>query len=426
MFRFLHAADVHLDSPLAGLERYDGAPVDEIRGATRKALENLVELALREEVDFVLIAGDLYDGDWKDYNTGLFFVAQMARLRAARVPLYLIAGNHDAANKMTRSLRLPANPAGDAVLFDHRHPETRRLADLGVAIHGRGFATAAELSNIALEYPRAAKDAFNIGLLHTSLTGFQGHDPYAPCTIGDLRSKEYQYWALGHVHTRQVLSEDPFIVFPGNLQGRHIRETGPKGCYLVTVDDRQQVDSRFEPLDVFRWELCDVDCGGADDAAEVYERFATRLSSVRQVHGSLPVGLRVLLRGASAAHRELAADPERCKAHVRATALEIAGGNAWIEKVKIATSLPERQTGDEVEGPLGELAAVLEELASDRDALVKLRAQLASWDDLARKLPSEVLRGPDALALNDPDWLRRMLTEVEPLLLDRLTAPKAD
>src|SRR5437588_9305873 len=109
MFKFLHAADIHLDSPLRGLERYEGAPVEQIRQATRRALQNLVQLALEERVHFVLIAGDLYDGDWKDYNTGLYFLTQMARLRAADIPVYLIAGNHDAANRMTRALRLPDN-----------------------------------------------------------------------------------------------------------------------------------------------------------------------------------------------------------------------------------------------------------------------------------------------------------------------------
>jgi DNA repair protein SbcD/Mre11 len=109
MLRFIHAADIHLDSPLKGLEQYEGAPVDEIRGATRRALENLVDLAIDREVDFLLIAGDLYDGDWKDHNTGLFFVAQMHRLREADIPVVMISGNHDAANKMTRTLRLPDN-----------------------------------------------------------------------------------------------------------------------------------------------------------------------------------------------------------------------------------------------------------------------------------------------------------------------------
>src|SRR5690349_16787907 len=102
MFKFLHAADVHLDSPLKGLARYEGAPADEIRGATRRAFDNLVELAIQEEAAFLLLAGDLYDGDWKDYNTGLFFVSRMRRLEEAGIPVFLISGNHDAASQITR------------------------------------------------------------------------------------------------------------------------------------------------------------------------------------------------------------------------------------------------------------------------------------------------------------------------------------
>ncbi|MCA9156388.1 MAG: metallophosphoesterase, partial [Planctomycetales bacterium] len=139
MFQFIHAADVHLDSPLIGLEQYEGAPVEEIRGASRRALGRLVELAIDREVAFVVIAGDLYDGDWKDHNTGLFFVGQAARLREAGIPLFVISGNHDAESAMTKSLRLPKNPNGSNMMLSHRKVETVRLDEFGVAIHGRGF-----------------------------------------------------------------------------------------------------------------------------------------------------------------------------------------------------------------------------------------------------------------------------------------------
>src|SRR6185437_649372 len=120
---FLHAADIHLDSPLKGLERYENAPVGRIRGATRRAFTRLIDLAVEKAVDFVLIAGDLYDGDWRDYNTGLYLVRQLGRLRDANINVYAIAGNHDAANKMTRSLRLPDNVR----LLSHEQPQTVRI-----------------------------------------------------------------------------------------------------------------------------------------------------------------------------------------------------------------------------------------------------------------------------------------------------------
>lgn len=230
MFKFLHTADLHLDSPLVGLARYPGAPAEQLRAATRQALVALVDLAVREEISFVLIAGDLYDGDWKDYNTGLFFAHQMSRLNKSGIRVYIVAGNHDAASQMTRTLRLPEN----VTIFPIRRPCTEVLNDLRVALHGQGFPTSAVTADLAAGYPPALPHLFNIGVLHTSVTGRPGHETYAPCTLEGLLSKGYQYWALGHVHQREVLHQDPWVVFPGNLQGRHIRETGPKGCALVT------------------------------------------------------------------------------------------------------------------------------------------------------------------------------------------------
>ena len=142
MFRFLHAADIHLDSPQRGLDRYEGAPVVECRGATRRALENLVDLALAERVAFTVIVGDLYDGDWPDYNTGLFFGKQMVRLRDGGIPVFMIRGNHDAANKMTKDLKLVDN----VHVLSSQQAETLVLEDLGVAIHGQSFPTQAVLT----------------------------------------------------------------------------------------------------------------------------------------------------------------------------------------------------------------------------------------------------------------------------------------
>ena len=177
MFKFLHAADIHLDSPLRGLDRYEGAPADQIRGATRRAFENLVEVALREEVALVVLAGDLYDGDWRDFNTGLFFVKQMARLKEAGIPAYAVSGNHDATSRITRRLPLPENvhvfPTGEAT--------TVRLEGVDVAIHGQSFAEQCTTEDLAKNYPAAVSGVFNLGVLHTSMTGRDGHGSYAPC-----------------------------------------------------------------------------------------------------------------------------------------------------------------------------------------------------------------------------------------------------
>jgi DNA repair protein SbcD/Mre11 len=246
--KFVHAADLHIDSPLCGLERYEGAPVERIRGATPRALENLVELCLAEDAAFLLLAGDIFDGDWRDYGTGLFFVAQLARLRQAGIAVYLIRGNHDAASQVTKYLPLPEMVHE----FGWRHAETRVLEAHGVAIHGQSFATRAVTDDLTGAYPEPVRGLFNIGLLHTCADGRAGHEPYAPCSVDGLSAKGYDYWALGHAHAREVLSRDPWIVFPGNLQGRHAREIGPKGATVVTVRDGRMADVEARALDVVR------------------------------------------------------------------------------------------------------------------------------------------------------------------------------
>lgn len=414
LFSFIHAADIHLDSPLIRLERYEGAPVEELRQATRRALENLVGLAIAEEVAFVLIAGDLYDGDWKDYNTGLYFTSQMTRLREAGIPVFIISGNHDAANKITKALRPPET----VHFFSTDKPETFNLDDLGVAIHGQGFARQAIYKDLSASYPSAMPGYFNIGMLHTCATGREGHESYAPCKIDGLLSKGYQYWALGHVHQQEVISEDPMIVFPGNIQGRHIREAGPKGCMLVTVDDSGLASVDFRPLDVIRWLSCDVDASGAASGYDVVDRVYERLEDHLQQSDDVPLVVRIEVSGTCRAHNELMADPERWRNEIRSAAIDLGGGRVWIEKVNILTKLlSQSEAGKLAEGPVGELVSLLDEIRSDPGRLRKLGESL---DDLFKKLPREVKHPHDGTALEESEWLAKMLEGVRPLLLGRL------
>ena len=417
--KFIHAADVHLDSPLTGLERYEGAPADEIRSASRRALENLVELAVREQVAFVLIAGDLYDGQWRDHNTGLFFVTQMVRLRDASIPVYVISGNHDAANKMTRSLPLPRNPDGSQVMLSHSKPETVLLDELGVAIHGRGFAAAKVAENVVDSYPGKCPGYFNIGMLHTSLDADGGeHARYAPCKLDDLRQKEYDYWALGHIHKRAVRSTEPLLVYPGNIQGRHIREQGAKGCMLVTVDQRGQAECSFRPLDVFRWELCPVAADGAEQGEDLLERFAAGLSTLIDRHAGMPLAVRVAVSGRCPAHQQLLGDPVHWTNQFRAAALDTSGGTVWVEKVRFQTAPhTDRRDAGWDDGPVGELLRYLDDLDRDEQLRAALADELA---DLRQKLPDDLKRGSEPIALDDPDQLRAVLREVEPLLIGEL------
>lgn len=414
MFKFLHAADIHLDSPLHKLDSYDGAPKKELRQASRRAFDNLVQTAITEKVSFVLIAGDLYDGDWKDYNTGLHLVSQTAKLRDAGIPVYIVAGNHDAASKITKKLKLPNNVR----LFSADKPETFTIDDLNVAIHGQSFAKPAIKNDLSNNYPSPLSGYFNIGVLHTCASGREGHEPYAPCTMDGLRSKGYDYWALGHVHQYETLLENPLVVFPGCIQGRHIRETGPKGCLLVTVDDNGHPGPAFRPLDVIRWVIADVDSSGAESAYEIVDRFGKQLKKLIDENGEVPLVTRVVIKGETSGHSELLSDVEHWSNEIRSVAIDIGGGQVWVEKIKFHTTLPaSKQDFQKGDGAIGELVSLFDEMSSNPDMVNALSDELK---DIEKKIPKELKGDSDSLNLNDFDWLSEILKQVRPMLLQRL------
>src|ERR1035438_885159 len=248
LMKLFHAADLHLDSPMRGLVAYEEAPIEELRLATRVALGNLVDTAVDEAANAVLLAGDIFDGDWPHYGTGVHFVSEMGRLREADIPVVIVTGNHDAESKLTKSLRLPAN----VHMLDTRKPQTVTFDELGLAVHGQGYATPAVVDDLSAGYPAPMADMINVGLLHTSADGRPGHERYAPCSVNAPAQRGYDYWALGHIHRREVLSTEPPIVFPGNLQGRGLRETGAKGATLIEVAHDGTITFEHRTLDCVR------------------------------------------------------------------------------------------------------------------------------------------------------------------------------
>lgn len=411
MFRFLHASDIHLDSPLVGLDRYESAPVDAMRGATRRAFDNLIQLAIAEGVAFLLLAGDLYDGDWKDYRTGLYFVDQMAKLRDAGIPVFITSGNHDAASQLTKNLRSPEN----VHFFSTTKPETHRLDECDVAIHGQGYATSAITENLAAAYPLGDSRLFNIGLLHTSLDGREGHAPYAPTSTQTLAQKHYDYWALGHVHRREIVSRDPWIVFPGNIQGRHARETGPKGCTLVTVDNGRVASVDERSVDVLRWAICRVDVEGAATTGEVLDRVSRVLMAEGNQTDSRALAARVEIAGRTECHDELAAHRDRWVAEVRAIASGVSSSDVWIEKVGFSTARPTHSlAGDDA------LASLMTEIKAATADAAEAEAVRGALADIQRALPHELLDGVDAIDLDSPLALTQLIQEASDLLLARI------
>jgi len=407
MFTFLHAADIHLDSPLKNLAVREEAPVETIRGAARRAFDNLIELAVVEEVDFLLLAGDLYDGSWKDYNTGLFFIDRMRVLRKAGIRVFLVSGNHDAASRITRALRLPDN----VTHLSSRSPQTIQLEDPGVAIHGQSYPRRAVSENLALAYPDPVPDLFNIGLLHTALSGRPGHEPYAPCTRDDLIHKGYDYWALGHVHQQEEVCRDPWIVFPGNLQGRHIRETGAKGATLVRVEHGQVADVEFRELDVVRWSFLRLDCGDIHSEGELLEQAGTVFQQEADLADSRPLMLRLELYGVCPFHGELLRDLRYWEHALEGLAIDI--GDVWLEKILFHTRRPGNLDHSTLEGAFME--AFFQ--AVDSEALDFFEAP--ELQKLMDRLPAELLRTQPFIP-EDPDEQQLLVREIRDMVLARI------
>ncbi len=406
--KFLHTADWHVDSPLRGLERYEGAPVERIRRATRDAAENVVTLAIDEGVDFVVIAGDLFDGRWPDMQTGLWTANQFRRLEREGIRVYLLRGNHDAASEVPQRVRWPEN----VFEFSVEQPQTIVDEAAGVALHGQGFPQREVSEDLAAGYPDPVPNQFNVGVLHTSLTGDPQHDSYAATTEDVLALRGYDYWALGHVHTRREIREEPFIAFSGNPQGRHVNERGAKGCYLVTVENhRPRVE--FRPTDVLRWALAEVELDEQATFEDLLEQTRERLQTLRDEAEGRFLAVRLEVRGTCGFHARLVDRSGREEAVTGLRDVANSLDDVWLERIAIATSAPldvERLRGG---GDLvGELLRDLQQWTeADDDRLTELAEVLAP---LASKAGVEL--DAAGVRLDDPRQVRRWLSQAEGIL----------
>ncbi|KAE8760832.1 DNA repair exonuclease [Paraburkholderia madseniana] len=412
--KFIHAADLHVDSPLRGLDSYDGAPVERLRGATRQSLIALVDLAIEQGVALVIFAGDIYDGNWADFRTGLFFRDQMVRLRRASILVFIVKGNHDAESQITKQL-----PEVEGVyVFSALKSETFDFEGLAVAVHGRSFPHRAVPEDLVPQYPPPVPGRFNIGVLHTSLTGREGHDTYAPTSIDALVDKGYDYFALGHVHAREVVRESgPRIVFPGNLQGRHAKETGPKGCELVTVEGGIITAAEFVPLDVVRWHYLYLDASGLATVDALAKNFLARVGELIAGARDRLHAVRLLVHGESSLHRLEAEQPGSLAAAIQAATQDMDEVDVWVEQVRLELRSPlDRVAAAERADAIGEVVRLVDAIgANEADMKAWFAAQLGDM----RALPSGLADAdPNAL---DTDAIRTLLADAEATVLAQLS-----
>lgn len=421
--KIVHAADLHVDSPLRGLERYEGAPVERVRSATRDAFGRVIDVCLSEGARYLVLAGDVFDEDWKDVNTGVFFVKQLARLRAIGCRVLLLRGNHDF--ELTRALRWPDfvhEFAGPRSGKGSRSREGRENSYVfehdGVAFHGVSYPEREVRTSLLPDYPAPLDGLLNVGVLHTNATGSAEHKAYAPCSVRELAEKGYGYWALGHVHRHAVLAKDPWIVYPGNTQGRHANEPGPKGCVVLETDGASVASLEVAETSVMRWWREEIELGREDDVDELHERVRARLDAILEESDGRLAAVRVVVRGGCRAHAAICRDPRKIVAQIRVDAID-RGADLWIEKVRLETS-PEASIEQlrDAQGLVADLLRNVDAIRRDEgDAELLHVARVL--EPVRKKLAKEL--DEVGLDLSSPDVLRELLGQAEALLAQRLT-----
>ncbi|MHA7851410.1 metallophosphoesterase [Roseovarius sp.] len=379
-FKFVHTADIHLDSPLKSLALRDAGLADLVGNATRATFSRIVDLSLSEEVQALLIAGDLYDSGQTSMKTARFLAQEMERLAAAGIPAFVIRGNHDAASRITRELIFPDSVtvfSGKADVIE------TNWAGHSVAVHGISFRDPHAPDTLLDRFRPAVRGAFNIGMMHTSLGGAQGHDLYAPCSLSDLQATGFDYWALGHIHQRAAHPGATTVVMPGIPQGRDIGEAGARSVTLVSVADDGSVDLAEHPLAVAQFERLQVECDQLTDWPDLVEALKQAIRAARQEHAGEHLIVRPMLTGATPLAWRAGRDVDVLHAEAQAVAEQI--GTLWIDKIEVALDTGATASAG---GAVGELARIIEQAGMPPDA----PAVQAEVDHLLKHLPRE-LRG---------------------------------
>ena len=399
--RFVHAADLHLDSPFSGLRSLAPDNVTSaLRQATFDAYENIIDLCIAERVDALLIAGDVYDGADRSLRAQLKFVNGLRRLDAAGIRSFICHGNHDPLNGWEAQLDLPEGCVrfGDSVTGAPVFPDEPDRA----TVYGMSYPRREVYENLSPRFRDLPRSRFNIGLLHANVGGNPNHDSYAPCSVSDLEATDIDYWALGHVHTREVLREEgPAIVYPGNPQGRHPNEMGSRGIYLVDVDELGRVNLDFRPVDVIRWARKELDISGLVSEQRVIDAIFDMADSALEESEGKPVVLRAVLSGRGETNRWLRS-PGTLDEVLERLNEEYSEGLPWLwcERIQLETA-PAIDHGQVMqrEDFVGDLARLVEELIESPAGLEDLANSLRELYDTprARRYLRDLLPGGDEL-----------------------------
>jgi DNA repair exonuclease SbcCD nuclease subunit len=385
-FRFVHTADIHLDSPLKSLALRDPALAELVGNATRRAFVKIVNICLEERVDALLLAGDLYDGDQTSMQTARFLADQLRLLHEADIPVFIIRGNHDAISRITEELTLPDT----VTIFKAKSKPfeiIRGQGDRPVWIQGRSFGQQHELGDPLSHYKAPVTGATNIGLLHTSLDGSTRHDPYAPCKLVDLQASGFHYWALGHIHKTAIHEGETTVVMPGIPQGRDIGEAGVKYAMLVTITDDDTVLVERRRTSIAQFEELTIDLTGISEWGDMARVLGRDLGRARHSVESEHLIARLKLTGTTPLAWRLRQDHDKLTTEAQAQADGL--NKSWIDKVDVRCEAPVGDvTRSEQAGiiPLEELRRLMVTIAQDDGFLADI-TRLA--EDLRGQLPAD-------------------------------------
>ena len=417
-FRFVHTADIHLDSPLRSLALRNAELGQLVGDATRQALVSIVDLCLAEQVDALVIAGDLYDGDQTSMKTARFIATQLGRLHEAGIGVFIIRGNHDALSKITQELILP-----DSVkIFGSRaETVTLRRGALDIALHGLSFSRPHAPESLLPKFRAPSPDAAHIGIMHTSLAGAPGHDNYAPCSLADLQNWGFDYWALGHVHARTHHLGDRHVVMPGMPQGRDINEAGPKTVSLVTIADDRSVTIEERLTSIAQFERFAVDLSGQQSWREVIDMLEQEVSALRAATAAPHLVLRLQLAGETPLSWRMRRDRDLLLAEIEQRLEGL--GQTWVEKLELATTAPSTADIRPSADPVLELGTLMRTQSIAQHSVRETVRQLVK--DVRDSLPPEARRfaGDDEAAFEA--FIDQVLSEGSEDVVARLRQSEA-
>lgn len=382
---FIHAADLHLDSPFSGLRDLPASILKDIRESPFKSFQRIVDKAICRQVDFMVLSGDLFDGENRNLRTQVRFRSEMERLQQHGIPVFIVHGNHDHLSGTWIKVDFPDN-----VHIFSDELEVKRFEKVdGATVHLYGFSYPRRhvTERMIASYVKSETADYHIGLLHGNVEGNSDHGNYAPFSLKELTEKDFDYWALGHIHKRQVVSEYPLVIYPGNIQGRNRKEAGVKGCVLVELDGKEKRHSFIETSELI-WESIPFKVSATAGFDDLYKQCKEMIGQKRSNDRSYLIDIQLDVEDPFDFSREMLEDLTRLLQEEEVHEQSF----VWVYKIALRPSLG--KVGKKLTPFTNEISKLTAEFADMEKVLAPLYKQAASrrfLDALTQEEEQELL-----------------------------------